>query len=513
VALQLYLDLRQCWRADPLLYCTQRLGLTATHQQRTILEAIAVEGAKVSVRSGHNIGKTSITAAIILWFVETRDFARIPCTAPTSAQLRLNLWGELGKWMRQADTLAQQRADPPRLWLSTLFRLTNDMLYDRSAPREWYAVARTAQPNHPEALQGFHATEVVITPDGLAVEAHASSPLLFVVDEASGVDDATFEVAEGAISSPGARLLMLGNPTRAQGYFANSHKSHRGLYTPLHFRSQDSPLCAPDYRATLVTKFGEGSNVVRVRADGEFPEADDDALIPLAHCEAALARELPVQRTGPRRLGVDVARLGSNRTVLLGRQGVVVEAGRVYKRQDTMVTVGCVLEALVAWQIDEIYVDVIGVGAGVYDRLAEITRHDVGLNPDVRAYLLARDWYKLPVHAVNAALPAPPRPQGEPQGRTLRDYLWLEVAAWLRDEPVVIACDRVLGDDLVGELATPTSHLDSSGRIVVESKDDLLARQVQSPDLADALCATFAPPPRVKLVAPGGSSRRGVWRP
>jgi len=64
------------------------------------------------------------------------------------------------------------------------------------------------------------------------------------VDEAAGVSDRVFEVAEGALASPNASLLMGGNPTRGTGYFANSHKHNRRDYTALHFRSSDSPLVA-----------------------------------------------------------------------------------------------------------------------------------------------------------------------------------------------------------------------------------------------------------------------------
>src|SRR5215831_3224381 len=117
---------------------------------------------------------------------------------------------------------------------------------------------------------------------------------------------------------------MLGNPTRNSGTFHASHHKDRGSYTPLHFRSSDSPLVAPDYRERLVRKWGEGSNVVRVRADGDFPRAEDDVLISLDLTEPCLTRE-PEVGAGQRILGVDVARLGSDRTVLLLRQGRVVE--------------------------------------------------------------------------------------------------------------------------------------------------------------------------------------------
>ena len=165
---------------------------------------------------------------------------------------------------------------------------------------------------NPDALQGFHASNIKISDDGLSIienhNAATRGQIMFVIDEACGVADIVFEVAEGALASPNSSLLMGGNPTKGTGYFANSHRHNRGDYTTLHFRSSDSPLVAKDYRDGLVRKFGEGSNVVRVRADGEFPRADDDTLIPLDLVEAAIARERHAGPGQQRRLGVDVAR-------------------------------------------------------------------------------------------------------------------------------------------------------------------------------------------------------------
>src|SRR5262245_6636984 len=168
------LELRTLWRDSPLLYVRQRFGIEPTWQQGQILEAILPPGAKVSVRSGHNTGKSSSASWIIYWFLETHDYAKIPCTAPTAHQLGDVLWGELSKWRRYADELSAQRGDHPRLWLSKLFKLTTESLYDPGA-REWAALARTARPENPEALQGFHAEH-----------------LLFVIDEASGIPEAIF---------------------------------------------------------------------------------------------------------------------------------------------------------------------------------------------------------------------------------------------------------------------------------------------------------------------------------
>lgn len=465
-----YQECRERWRADPLTYVRLRFGIEPTWQQREILEAIAPPGAKVSVRSGHGVGKSSSAAFSILWFLETHDYAKVPCTAPTFHQLRDILWGELSKWRRIADMVSQQRGDHPRFALSQLFRLTYDSLIDPMA-REWGAFARTAKKENPEALQGFHA-----------------DALLYIVDESSGVPEEVFEAAEGALSTPDARVLMLGNATRNTGTFAGSHKQNRGVYTTLHFRSQDSPLVDPGYRDRLVRKYGEGSNVVRVRADGEFPKQEDDVLISLELTEPCTEREAR-QGEGLRRLGVDVARQGSDRTTLVLRQGSVVDQIKVYAKQDTMQTVGCILSVLASWQVDEIDVDVIGLGAGVYDRLAELKREG---------------QFACAVVAVNVAQKAPPvEHPADARPRLLRDYLWLEMARWLREEaPVFCAEDHTACEDLAGELASVGYRLDSNGALVVEDKDSMRKRLGQSSDLADGLGCTFA----IDL-----EPRAGIW--
>jgi hypothetical protein len=371
------------------------------------------------------------------------------------------LWGELSKWRRHADEQSTLRGDHPDLYLSQLFHWTADRLYDVNAP-EWSATARTARKDTPEALAGFHARS-----------------LLYVVDESSGVAEEVFEAAEGALSTPDARVLLLGNPLRNTGTFAASHKHNRGEYTALHFRSQDSPLVDPGYRERLVRKWGEGSNIVRVRADGDFPRQEDDVLIALDLTEPCLHRER-VPGSGPRILGVDVARFGSDRTCLLLRQGCVVEQIQVYAKQDTMQTVGRIVAVLGPCQVDVVAVDLIGIGAGVFDRLVELKRQG----------LIACQ-----VHGVEVSQAAPPKQAtDEMQAYRMRDYLWLRTAQWLRDEqPVFCAQDRGACEDLAGELASVEYSLNSNGELVVESKDDMRKRLGYSPDLADSLCCTLGP--------------------
>jgi hypothetical protein len=481
-ALASYRLLRAHWRQDPVRYTRERLGLPPTWQQEAMLRAMVPEGAKVSVRAGHGIGKSSTLAAVIWWFLETVDFAKIPCTGPSSHQLRDVLWSELSKWRRSADATSQARGDHPRFWLSKLFESTTERVYDRSAVDEWFAVARTSSKERPEALSGFHG---------------APGALLFILEEASGILEQTFETAEGSLSSQGSRVFMVGNPTRTSGTFAASHKQHRGEFTALHFRSQDSPLVDPEYRPRLVRKFGEDSNVVRVRADGEFPKQDDDVLISLELTEAALQRD-PSPGIGPRRLGVDVARYGDDRSTLVLRHGHVVERIAIYAKLGTMELVGHIVQAVQDWQIDELYIDIIGVGAGVYDRLQE---------------LVSEGTLTIPVYGVNVAEAAPERREvdEDAQGRTLRDHLWLLVWRWLRLDAPVFAADREACEDLAGELSTVRYAPDSNGRLVIESKDAMKARHLRSPDLADGLIVTFAPAASMVALGISPAEMAAIW--
>ena len=146
---------------------------------------------------------------------------------------------------------------------------------------------------------------------------------------------------------------------------------------------------------------------------------------------------------GKRILGVDVAAFGGDRTTLVLRQGRVVERIAVYSGQDTMATVGRVVEKAQAWGADVIAVDTIGLGRGPADRLREIRREQ------------GKPWT---VVDVDVARSAPARRRGEPRAKRLRDWLWLEIATWLREEAPVFAWttpeERQACEDLAGELAS-----------------------------------------------------------
>jgi hypothetical protein len=148
--------------------------------------------------------------------------------------------------------------------LKGLLELKADKFELREDPKQSFAVARTARKEQPEAFQGYH-----------------SPNMLFIADEASGIDDIIFEVGKGAMSSPGAKTIMTGNPTRTQGYFYDAFHRMRAFWRTMTVPCSSSSQVAQKYIEECKEEYGEDSNMFRVRVLGEFPQEGDNVIIPL----------------------------------------------------------------------------------------------------------------------------------------------------------------------------------------------------------------------------------------
>ncbi|HEX7644843.1 MAG TPA: hypothetical protein VF472_21795 [Burkholderiaceae bacterium] len=433
------------WRAGgPAKFAEEALGAEPDVWQWEASKLL-VKRRKLSVRSGHGVGKSTFMAWCILWFCTCHFPCKVPATAPTGHQLDDVLWAELAKWHR----ILSERM--PALggefeWSAGSFKL-------KSNPSESFAVARTSRPEKPEALQGFH-----------------SENILFLIDEASGVADNVFEVAEGALSTEGAYVVMAANPTRQSGYFFDSHHKMRADWAALHVNGETCSRVSRAYVDSMAKKYGTQSAIYKVRVKGDFAAAAD-GVIPLELCEAAKIRDVALKDKAPIIWGLDVARFGDDSTALAKRQGNhQIEKTREWYGKDTMQTAGLIMAEWNATPMHarpaSINVDVIGIGAGVVDRLAE---------------------QGLPVYGVNVAEAAASN-IGETSYARLRDELWFKGREWL----AALDCKLLDDDDLIGELTTPKYSILSNGDIKVESKQELKARGVKSPNLADAWLLTFA---------------------
>lgn len=441
----------------PCAFAEDALGAEPTPQQWEASRALVAKR-RVSIRSGHGTGKSTLQAWTILWFLAVRPNAKVPVTAPTSHQLEDVLWAELARWHRRFKERMPQYGEA--------FEWTKSRYECKAAPAESFAVARTSRPEQPEALQGFHAEN-----------------LLFLIDEASGVPDEVFQVAEGALSTDGAYVLMAANPTRMEGYFYDSHHRMRDRWAALHWNAEESPLVSPDYIADMAAKYGTESAIYRIRVRGDFA-GNPDGVIPLHVVEQAVGR--PVQPFGDVVWGVDVARFGEDRTALCKRRGnTMLEPIKSWRGKDTMQTAGMIKNEYDATHAKQrpiaILVDVIGLGAGVVDRLNEMG---------------------LPVKGVNVA----ESPSVEDQYARLRDELWFKARDWFFGRDVTMPQDEAL----IAELTLPSFRVLSTGKKQVESKDDLKRRGVTSPDLADAFCLTFAPAGIAKQLKPINYDMRWV---
>lgn len=403
-----------------------------------------VERRRLSVRSGHGVGKSTFMAWCVPWFLLSYFPAKVPATAPTGHQLSDVLWAEIAKWL----TILNQRHPA----IGSLLEWTSEKIYLKSNPMESFAVARTARPEKPEALQGFH-----------------SDNILFLIDEASGVAENVFEVAEGALSTDGAFVVMAANPTRQSGYFFDSHNRMRSSWATMQVNGENCKRVSRQYIENMRNKYGVNSPIYKVRVQGEFVAATD-GVIPLELCESALIRDV-TRNKQPVIWGLDVARFGDDSTCLAKRGGNhQLEPCKEWFGKDTMQVVGIVKHEYETC-IEKpscINVDVIGIGAGVVDRLQELG---------------------LPVNGVNVAESASSA-VGDQHYNRLRDELWFKGREWLDAKDCKLADDQ----SLIGELTTPKYSILSNGNIKVEGKDELKARGVASPNRADAFLLTFAIP-------------------
>jgi hypothetical protein len=261
---------------------------------------------------------------------------------------------------------------------------------------------------------------------------------------------------------------MAGNPTRSQGYFFDAFNVMREQWHTIKVSCSDSKMVDPQFVEDMRKQYGDDSDIFRVRVLGDFPKADDNTVIPLDLCEAAVNRDV-AQAEGKMIWGVDVARFGADKTALAKRRkNHLVEPIRTWQGKDLMQTVGLLVSeyenAKPGDRPELIVVDSIGVGAGVVDRLRE------------QGY---------PVRGINVGESSP---VNSDKFMRLRDELWWRAREWLESKEVRIPDQQ----ELIGDLTTPTYEMLSTGKIKIEGKSDIKKRLPRSPDMADALCLTFA---------------------
>lgn len=426
--------------------------------QQWVLEALGQglltvdEAIRIACTSGHGIGKSALVAWIILWAISTFEDTKGVVTANTESQLKTKTWVELAKWYR--------------LFIGRdLFKMTATALFsvDPEHERTWRVDMVPWSENRPEAFAGMH---------------NKGKRILFLMDEASAIADAIWEVAEGALTDTGTEIIwaVFGNPTRNKGRFrecfAGGKFAHRWKS-----RTIDSRTVSFTNKAQLnewVHDYGEDSDFVRIRVRGVFPRIDAESFIPYELAQEATVRDIR-PTSDPIVLGVDVGRFGDDPSVIYPRKGRDARSFdiEVIYKQDTMFVAARVAAKFLALRATMCFVDGGGVGGGVVDRLRQL---------------------RIPVVDVDFGSGADmDDPNDGSKYANKRAEIWGRTRNWLRTGAIP---ERVHGVEvsLVDELTAPTYGLNGSEAIQLESKKDMRKRLpgFKSPNLADALACTFA---------------------
>ena len=434
-------------RNDPVRFVRERLaeGGAPYSKQEEFLRA-AAHHRRVSVVGCNGSGKDWTAARIVLWWMATRRMAKAVVTGPTQRQVEEVVWRE----MRFAHSVAK----PP---------LKGQMYASRYVIND-QRFALGFSTDRPYNLQGFH-----------------SPNLLVVVTEAHAVEQEHMD----ALKRLNPRLFVLpGNPLTLTGEFYDSHHGKRELYECIAISAYDTPniLEGRDDAVPGMTtledveerkrEWGEESPLFQASVLGRFPEALEDTLVSLTLIDEAVKRwRVTAPEAGePWYLGVDVARFGADKTILCGRRGDRVEQLWELRQASTMQVVGRIVEIVRRHRVRAVFVDAVGVGGGVVDRLRELGQPVVEVQVGSSAHNTARFT-------------------------NLRAELF-----WgLRKR--FLAGEIALPDDaeMIGQLLALRYDFTSGGQVQIEGKPEMRRRGLPSPDKADALALAFMGVPSMEL--------------
>lgn len=440
--------------ADPVGWARDKAGLDLWSKQRDIANSV-VANRRTAVKSGHGIGKTLTAAVLAAWWNDVHPIGEsiVVSTAPSHKQVHIALWAEIAKIHHAAGL-------PGTI-------LQNDEW--KAADGTVVAMGRKPADHDEQGFQGIHRRYVLV-----------------ILDEAGGIPKSLWTGAEAITTNADARILAIGNPDDPNTDFGKVCKPGSG-WSVLGMSVLDSPnftgeqvpaglapmLPTPEWVEHARVSQGEESPWFVSRVLGEFPELGSDSLISPRLIAAAQEREL--DPTGLQALGVDVARFGSDRTVVGHRQGPVYRRVGSYARQATTETTGRVIAHSRDLDGDfEIRVDGVGVGGGVVDQLAEA------------------GWPVVDMQAGSAA--ADP----ERFANARAEWFW---GLRERFEQGDIDLDPD-DDDLAAQLGAIKFKYTSRGQVQIESKDDMRKRGMPSPDDADTLMLAMAwvPPDAGRVV-------------
>ena len=414
----------------------------------------AVKPIRFAMTSGHGCGKSFLTGLLVWWIMSTRPGCKGTITATTMPQLEAKTWAQIAALQKHCLT---------GHWFEITQGRGAMKMYAKDAKDSWFCTAQTSKEENSESFAGQHA---------------ATSTSFYIFDEASGIPNKIWEVAEGGLTDGEPMIFAFGNPTKASGGFYDCFHRDASRWTRFKVDSREAYLPNKETIKDWAEAYGEDSDFFKVRVRGEFPDNASTQFIPTNAVEAAMSREAPGLRGNSMRraiVGLDIARFGDDASVIatrVGRDAVSVPMKEIRKQDGPHV--GMALAAHCAWLLDtlkfeevRIYFDRGGIGASVWDWL----RYEYN-DPRVRYY---------PVDFGTKA-------QKSTVYANKRVEMWGRLKNWLITGEGVIPAN----EQLKTELISPEYSYNDRQQMVLERKRDLKDRIGCSPDHADALSLTFA---------------------
>ena len=224
-------------------------------------------------------------------------------------------------------------------------------------------------------------------------------------------------------------------------------------------------LSTPRWALRLFNSHGPQSSVYQTRVAGQFPSEANDTLIPLRDIEAAVKRPHLVQPDDKPIVGLDIARFGDDKTVIIVRHGMRVLHIEELRKSDLVNTTGRVITVADEFKVRHVMIDEVGIGAGVLDTLKQDKKFiTTGINGGSRS--------------------DDPNKYGN---------LRAQIFDGLRQRFADGQISHIPNDpELISQLASLTYRYNARGQLLLESKEIIKGHGRQSPDKADALAYAFA---------------------
>jgi phage terminase large subunit len=444
------------WREDPIQFVRDSFKVEPDVWQAMALIAFASNDRallRISLQACAGPGKTAVLSWIgwnfISCYGEKGEHPKGAAVSISWDNLQDNLWPELAKW----------RSRSP--FLTGAFEWTKTRIYAKDHPETWFLSARS----FPKDAD----TETI----GKTLSGVHGKYILFLIDESGAIPPAIGKAAEQAVGETLARggfckIIQAGNPISLEGLLYTASKSE--LWHVIRVTGDpDDPNRSPridiEWARQQIRTHGADDAWVMSYLLGRFPKTTINTLLSVDEIEDAMNRHLRPDQYGysQKRMGVDVARGGLDKTIIFPRQGLAAFKYVEMSGANGPQVAARIMQAKAKWGSElELVDDTGGFGSSVIDALGLAGETPRGVH---FAGKPTKDRY------VNK-----------------RSEMWFELAEWVKRGGALPKCPI-----LKKELATPVYTL-KNGKLALEEKEQIKKRLGFSPDRADALALTFAVP-------------------